>query len=76
MQVADVSVAMLQDNRVAVAYRDVSRDNRGYVMFGQAGLDGIAWGYPVKFSNESQASGTFPPHTVFMSILPSSSDNR
>jgi hypothetical protein len=26
-------------------------------MFGQAGLDGIAWGDPVKFSNESQAFG-------------------
>lgn len=56
-QVADLRVSTLRGNLVALVYRDVSKSNRGYVMFGKAERTGVNWSMPLLFSNRSEAFG-------------------
>jgi len=68
-QVADLHVVSLRDNGVAVAFRDSSRQNRGFVVLGTAADDGMRWSAPALLSSSSsvfspalvelEASGSF-----------------
>jgi len=52
-QVADLHVASLSNNGVAVAFRDSSRQNRGFVVLGEAVDTGMRWSAPALLSTSS-----------------------
>jgi len=56
-QVADIHVSLLHGGTVAVLYRDISRQHRGYMMLGKPDATTMRWTPPSPFSKESQAFG-------------------
>eukprot|EP00439_Symbiodinium_sp_Y106_P023005 s3109_g2.t2 len=64
-QVADLHVASLSDNGVAVAFRDNSRKNRGFVVLGEAVDTGMRWSAPALLSTSSQV---FSPVVVELDL--------
>jgi len=52
-RIADLHVSTLRGNHVAVVYRDVTKQHRGYLMFGLADLAGMVWKAPLPFGNGS-----------------------
>lgn len=52
-QVADLHVASLRNNAVAVAFRDVSRQNRGFLVIGVAQDSGMRWSAPALLSSSA-----------------------
>jgi len=56
-QVSDLHVATLSDQAVAVAFRDVTRKNRGFLVLGKAYDGGMRWGPPALISDQSPAFG-------------------
>lgn len=56
-QVADLHVATLDGKSIGVAYRDLSKSHRGYILVGLAGESEVSWDEPVLFSNASMAFG-------------------
>jgi hypothetical protein len=56
-QVADLDIATLSDNRVALVFRDTRKLHKGYLLLGKAGRSGMTWGQPMLFSGQAQAFG-------------------
>lgn len=54
-EIADLHIGTFSGNRVAVVYRDASRQHGGYFMLGHAAPHGIDWGEPALFSGASTA---------------------
>lgn len=52
-QVADLHVSSLRDNAVAVAFRDASRQNRGFLVIGVAQDSGMRWSAPALLSSSA-----------------------
>eukprot|EP00441_Pelagodinium_beii_P033545 CAMPEP_0197630092 /NCGR_PEP_ID=MMETSP1338-20131121/7689_1 /TAXON_ID=43686 ORGANISM="Pelagodinium beii, Strain RCC1491" /NCGR_SAMPLE_ID=MMETSP1338 /ASSEMBLY_ACC=CAM_ASM_000754 /LENGTH=592 /DNA_ID=CAMNT_0043201239 /DNA_START=51 /DNA_END=1826 /DNA_ORIENTATION=- len=62
-QVADLHVSTLSGSRVAVTFRDISRQNQGFMVIGEAHNGGMRWGAATLISGESQV---FSPVTSEM----------
>lgn len=54
-QVADLHVSLLRGNNVAVAFRDMSRRDIGFVVIGAARDGGMRWNRPTVISNRTAA---------------------
>lgn len=53
--VKEIHITAFNDVHLAVAYRDASKSNRGFVMVGRAGLALVKWGKPESFSGTAKA---------------------
>lgn len=53
--VKELHLTVFNDVHLAVAYRDASQNNRGFVMVGRAGLALVKWGKPTAFSGKAKA---------------------
>lgn len=56
-QVADLHVSLLHGNNVAVAFRDKSRRDVGFVVIGEVRDGGVRWSRPTVISNRTAAFG-------------------
>jgi len=55
--IKELHLAVFDQIRLAVAYRDAAQGNKGYVMVGRAGLAIVRWGKPELFSGKEKAYG-------------------